>query len=309
MDSVFSASDQPHGLHSPKLVQMQHSRIDSPIVTTVLTTYRRPRLVKRAIHSVLRQTYSNIRLLVLDDASGDETEEIVETIAQQDPRVVYVKHPHNIGMTPNWQYGLEHVETPYFSFLSDDDLLLPHFYSVAVQALEADTSIDFVGGTTIVFDENGTIGYIMGDRWQPGIHNPPEAMLHMMADPLSWNAILFRHDIVAKVDGLENIHSTDYDYLVRAARNCKFQVLNQPFAMFMEHSGRGLGYTNREQIFDEFFPMAQRLLNPQGLPPEVQAGAWAIMNRYCFTTARYLVLSYLIGDQPHKALKVSRLNN
>ena len=81
---------------------------------------------------------------VLDDASGDETEEIVTAMARRDSRITYIRHERNIGMTPNWQFGLEHVETPYFSFLSDDDIHLPNLYTAAVESLETRHDIDFL---------------------------------------------------------------------------------------------------------------------------------------------------------------------
>jgi len=72
--------------------------VHSPLITTVIPTYRRPRLLKRAILSALGQTYRNIQVCVYDNASGDETAEVVAGIANGDRRVKYYCHPTNIGM-------------------------------------------------------------------------------------------------------------------------------------------------------------------------------------------------------------------
>src|SRR5689334_15432360 len=95
-------------------------------ITTIIPTYRRPQLLRRAIQSVLNQTYPHFQLWVYDNASGDETADVVAEFMQKDPRVKYHCHPHNIGAVANFNYGMAQVTTAYFSFLSDDDVVLPH---------------------------------------------------------------------------------------------------------------------------------------------------------------------------------------
>ena len=97
-----------------------------PLITTIIPTYRRPKLLKRAIKSVLNQTYPHFQVCVYDNASEDETAEVVAEFAKKDPRVKYHCHPENIGAIKNFKYGLERVGTEYFSILLDDDLLLPN---------------------------------------------------------------------------------------------------------------------------------------------------------------------------------------
>ena len=98
-----------------------------PIVTTVIPTFRRPHLVRRAIWSALGQSYPHVRVLVADNASGDNTAEAVAEIYGHDSRVAYYCHPKNIGSYPNFNFGIQQVETPFFSLLSDDDALAPDF--------------------------------------------------------------------------------------------------------------------------------------------------------------------------------------
>src|ERR1700674_1455488 len=105
----------------------------NPLITTIIPTYRRPKFLRRAIRSVLNQSFMNFQVCVYDNASGDETPSVVDDIARSDRRVKYHCHPENIGAIRNFLYGMERVETPFFSFLSDDDFLLPDFYETALQ--------------------------------------------------------------------------------------------------------------------------------------------------------------------------------
>ena len=107
-----------------------------PMITTVIPTYRRPQLLRRAIRSVLDQSYPHFRLCIYDNASGDETGELVARLASQDTRIHYHCHQQNIGAQSNFIYGYSRVRTPFLHLISDDDFLLPGFFAQAIGALE-----------------------------------------------------------------------------------------------------------------------------------------------------------------------------
>src|ERR1019366_5330812 len=75
------------------------------LVTTVIPTFRRPRVLKGAIESVLAQTFADFEVNVYDDASGDDTATVVQSISSRDPRVHYFCHPKRLGMMANFGYG------------------------------------------------------------------------------------------------------------------------------------------------------------------------------------------------------------
>ena len=75
-------------------------------ITTVIPTYQRPRQLRAAIETALAQTYPHVKVLVCDNASGDETAEVVGEIQRRDPRVVYHCHKTNIGPMENHFVGL-----------------------------------------------------------------------------------------------------------------------------------------------------------------------------------------------------------
>jgi glycosyltransferase involved in cell wall biosynthesis len=107
-----------------------------PVITTVIPTYRRPDMLRRAIRSVLDQTYPYLKICVYDNASNDETPEVVRTLALQDSRIHYHCHPENIGTQDNFIFGLSQADTPFVHLISDDDFLLPDFFAQATSALK-----------------------------------------------------------------------------------------------------------------------------------------------------------------------------
>ena len=66
--------------------------IAQPLITTIIPTYRRSEKLKRAIQSVLAQTYPHFQICVYDNASGDETADVVAALAKEDSRVQYFCH-------------------------------------------------------------------------------------------------------------------------------------------------------------------------------------------------------------------------
>ncbi len=94
-----------------------------PVVSVVIPTHNRANLVVRAIKSVLSQTFEDFELIVVDDASSDNTEKVVKRF--QDPRINYVRHQKNIGAPATRNTGIRMARGAYIGLLDDDDEWLP----------------------------------------------------------------------------------------------------------------------------------------------------------------------------------------
>jgi glycosyltransferase involved in cell wall biosynthesis len=206
-----------------------------PLITTIIPTYRRPKVLRRAISSVLAQTYPHFRICVYDNASGDETASVVAEFARGDPRVHYYCQPENIGAYPNFIYGAERVDTPFFSFLSDDDLLLPAFYETALAGFEKYPEAILSITPTILVDDQGNIVRVTLAAWKPGLYRPPMGLRAMLKHtPVRWTGVLFRREVLEKVGTLdEGVGDTaDLDFEFRAAARFPFVVSRQPGGIF-----------------------------------------------------------------------------
>ncbi|MBY0420869.1 MAG: glycosyltransferase [Parvularculaceae bacterium] len=114
-------------------------------VALAMPVYNGERYVGGAIKSALAQDYSDIELIITDNASTDATEEICEDAAAKDARVRYVRNPRNLGAAPNYNRGFELADGEYLKWCAHDDLLSPNFVSSCVAALERvpDASLAF----------------------------------------------------------------------------------------------------------------------------------------------------------------------
>jgi len=92
---------------------------ERPLVSVVIPTYNRASLLERALRSVFNQTYNNLEIIVVDDASSDETSDVVKTI--HDERVRYLRHDTNRGGSAARNTGIRAACGEYIAFLDDDD--------------------------------------------------------------------------------------------------------------------------------------------------------------------------------------------
>jgi glycosyltransferase involved in cell wall biosynthesis len=210
-------------------------------VTTVLPTYRRPRMLQRAIRSALAQTHSTLRVEVFDNASGDETERVVAEEAARDARVSYHLHAANIGSFENFLYGMQAVTTPYFSFLSDDDVLFPGFYQLALAALERQQDAMLFAGSVLEFNERGELLYAPLAYWpREGVYEPPEGALRSLGNRHpTWTGIVFRRQVIEQVGLLDREVGapSDLDYVMRVAARFPIVVSFEPCAAYVSHPG------------------------------------------------------------------------
>lgn len=129
----------------------------SPTVSIGLPVYNGERYLAEAIQSVLSQTFTDLELVIADNASTDSTEDICRQFQAQDPRVVYVRNERNLGAAYNYNLTLERARGRYFKWLAHDDVCRPEFIQVCFDALENDPDIALAYPTPIDIDENGTV--------------------------------------------------------------------------------------------------------------------------------------------------------
>ena len=96
-----------------------------PKVTVILPTHSRAPLLQQAIDSIRQQTLTDWELIIIDDASGDTTPDVVQAWTQQDPRIRYYRHNTNQGAAAARNTGLKHARGTYVAFQDDDDVSHP----------------------------------------------------------------------------------------------------------------------------------------------------------------------------------------
>ena len=104
------------------------------MISVIIPSYNRSATIERSVMSVLNQTYKDIELIVVDDCSTDNTEEILKSIG--DARLKYVCLPQNSGACVARNTGIEMAKGDYIAFQDSDDEWLPNKLEVQIKAIE-----------------------------------------------------------------------------------------------------------------------------------------------------------------------------
>lgn len=107
---------------------------ENPTVSVVVPTYNRAHLLGRTIHSVLNQTFKDFELIVVDDGSTDNTEEVVKSFA--DKRIHYIRQKENRGEAAARNMGIQIARGEYIASHDDDDVWLPQKLEKQIKAFE-----------------------------------------------------------------------------------------------------------------------------------------------------------------------------
>lgn len=205
------------------------------LITTIIPTFRRPKLLRRAIESVLAQSFNNFKIYIYDNASEDETEDIVAEYIRQDDRVFYIKNNQNIGALNNMIQGVEAVSTDFYSLLNDDDFILPDFYQEAIQAFEKYPQAGFVCAKTITVDLNNNKMQFCNKDWLPGLYEPSnEITSKMYGSHFTQTGVVLRRNMSQLIGSFEKSGS-DLLYMTMAATSSPFIVLDGYHAVYTLH--------------------------------------------------------------------------
>jgi glycosyltransferase domain-containing protein len=122
------------------------------LVSIGIPCYNRPIELRRALESVVRQTYSNLEIIVSDNGSPDpEVERVVRSFMGQYPHIRYFKHEENKGPTFNFTFVLQQAQGEYFMWLGDDDWLDASYISDCVWELVNHPDYSLVCGKSCYF--------------------------------------------------------------------------------------------------------------------------------------------------------------
>lgn len=280
-------------------------------------------MLRRAIRSVLAQTYPHFRVCVYDNASGDETGAVVEEFRRNDPRVEYICRPNNIGMFANFMDGANRVETPFFSFLSDDDLMLPEFYERALEGFRHYPEAGLSTLATVRMSPSGEFLNAPVLQWPRGLVVPPDGVFSILqhGDP-GLQALLIRREVWEEFGGFHE-HAepgSEVDFQLRVTARLPIAVSQEPGAIALLHTDSETvrreradawsGWPTVCRFFDSFNQDAtistdvrqravemlarrtKRMLITQGILKSIGRGKWQDANRAADLLVRECRQSY-----------------
>ena len=197
---------------------------DLPLVSVIIPTYNRRFMTLEALNSVLKQTYRNLEVIVVDDASTDSTPDIQNRI--YDERFKYIRHPKNKGVSATRNTGIKESHGEYISFLDSDDIWFKKKLEIQMDR---------------ILQEKKEGIYYTNERWvrngkflnQKKKHKKTSGWLFDRFLPLclaSISTVVLHKKIIDKI-GLfdENLQAAeDYDFFIRGSIIYPFYFIDRP---------------------------------------------------------------------------------
>jgi glycosyltransferase involved in cell wall biosynthesis len=282
-----------------------------PQITTIIPTYRRPHLLRRAIQSALNQTFTELQVCVYDNASGDDTASIVAEFIHKDQRVKYFCHAENIGAVPNFIYAMQQVNTPYFSFLSDDDVLLPNFYQDAMAGFARYPDVIFSAGDVIGVSEVGE-GYAGGAQfltWQrTGYFTPPEALYEMLRtqSPIGLTGVLLKKEVLTEFGVFDpNLLLGDHDMLMRLTARFPVVLNSEPYALFTLQATSNSRIFSSGLVFTDYPRLVSNMRNDTRIPLEIREQAAETLQSYYKSVTFRSTINAIVNNKLSDAKKMA----
>jgi glycosyltransferase involved in cell wall biosynthesis len=138
-------------------LQPSPGRQDLPTVDVIVPCYNYGRFLHTCINSVLDQQGCQVRVLIIDDCSTDDSLVIARAIAATDARIRVIAHAENRGHIGTYNEGIDWLAAEYMLLLSSDDMLAPMALARAVTLMESNPKVTFVYGTSIQFTDEATV--------------------------------------------------------------------------------------------------------------------------------------------------------
>jgi glycosyltransferase involved in cell wall biosynthesis len=122
-------------------------------VDVFVPCYRYGRFLRECVSSVLSQDIENLRVLIIDDASPDQTSYMASELLREDTRIEYMRHKTNRGHIATYNEGIDWASADYMLLLSADDILLPGALRRAVELMDAHPEVGFTYGHVLFFPD------------------------------------------------------------------------------------------------------------------------------------------------------------
>lgn len=138
------------------------------LISVIVPVYNTSKYLHDCLTSIVRQTYNNIEIILIDDCSLDDSAEICKNFAEQDSRISFIKNNKNMGVSATRNKGIQMAKGDYLLFVDSDDMVDTTLCEKAVAVLKAENADTVHWGYKKFKDETGKIFYekdaIMADR-------------------------------------------------------------------------------------------------------------------------------------------------
>jgi glycosyltransferase involved in cell wall biosynthesis len=204
------------------------------LVSVVIPTFNRAKLIGRAVRSILSQNYPDLEVIIVDDASTDNTRDRIKTLQQADRRIQYFRLDSNRGAQAARNTGIQAAKGEYIAFLDSDNEWLPR--KLQRQMILFSHRADSLGAVYCGYWEVSASGDMLNEympRYRGLVYK--QALGDWLTDT---STLVVRKDILERIHGFdENIRAyQEWDLCIRLARECEFDFVPECLTLYHQHA-------------------------------------------------------------------------
>lgn len=219
-----------------------------PFVSILLPVYNGEQYLTEALDSVLSQSYTHFELLIINDASTDNTQDILDAYAGKDNRITLYNNGSNFGVAKSLNILLKQAKGSYIARIDADDIWLPGKLEKQIIYLESHPGIYLLGTAKQTIDEQGKL--LKGK--EKSIFSPEDIKKNILKGNLfCHSSVVFRREILDTIGYYnENYKNTeDYEYWLRVISTFKVEIFPEVLTCYRLHRKMIFYKKRNQQLF------------------------------------------------------------
>ena len=209
-------------------------------VDVLVPTYNRSAMLHQCLESIQAQTYRDIRVIIGDNCSDDDTRMVAQDFCDRDSRFSYVRNATNLGMYGNMNALFTLVAAPYVHFMHDDDWLEPCFYERMIAGLEESPEAGLAWPGVILSEGGNEIASRLPDRFRHDQVLPAEIAFEelLRGDLVICPAVVLRTSVLREIGPFSEYLSADWLMWLRIALHHDLKFIDAPLFHYRLHEGQ-----------------------------------------------------------------------
>lgn len=218
--------------------------MEKPQVSVCLPAFNAEAYLMEAVQSVQRQSFPNWELIIMNNASRDQTSEILRRLLaiNQDSRIYVHQHVNTLSMVQNWNSAIHRAQGQYLKLLCADDILMPDCLERQVQALERHPTVVLASGSRVIINQKGKQLFKRNGIGNTGVYSGTDVIrrcilsgTNIIGDPVN---VLWRRSAMEQAGKFdpEVLYCTDVEFWLRLLQEGDFYFDRTPTGYYRIHS-------------------------------------------------------------------------
>ena len=239
------------------------------MISVIIPSYNHEKYIKKCIDSVINQTYKDWELIIIDDGSKDNSNEIISQY--NDIRITHIQQ-ENAGAHNAINKGLSLAKGNYLTILNSDDEFLPKRFEECIKFFEINKNIDFISTWINIVDEKSKILGVK-EAWKNmlpwEIKSPEKTFLAtndyslntLMTNFVSTTSnMIFKRKIYDEIGGMRNLRfAHDWDFLLRVCEKYNCFNLEIPLMNYRIHGTNTISSNRKWMLFEVCWIIASNI--------------------------------------------------